>query len=259
MAGIGLEYEYRYPHDAFDKADVLRRCGALLTLRTDVPPARLRRSLLVNRIYSPPVERMFKGGMVRLREEYRRRGRATYLLTFKAAGSEFEYESETLVEDAKAMRHVLLGIGCRPRHVIEKLREVVALPGGAEVSFDENPGLPCTMEVEAKSLAALKRLVKQLGLRPPTEEQRRRGRLETQYRELYGVEVDEGRKVLDVMQHQQHQQHALEASEASETSQPQLTFGSAAKALRAVVKRNVALFDSRLRAQTAVAAACLRK
>ncbi len=236
------EYEYRYPHRSFDRREIVRLAAA-------AGGGRPTRQLLVNRIFHAPPGS--GAAVVRLREVHRGRGRrAEFLLTVKWGGGygsrAFEREVETAVADAVAAEQALLALGCRPKHVIEKLRDVVDVPGLGEVAFDENPGLPCAMEVEATSRGRLARLVRALGLRPPTDAERLSGRLENQYAELYGIDPERTGFWGPAA--------APAGRRAAQPPQPALTF-EAVRAWPALAARDGALLASRAAAQRAAARA----
>jgi adenylate cyclase class IV len=181
-----FEYEYRYPTDAFDMREIVRRAGALIGKKRT--PS-VRWSLLVNRSFFMPGR---PDVMLRVRTVISASHRVRSLLTLKLPRSTaggFEQEYETWVEDGEAASRIVLGIGLVERHVMEKMRGTVTLPGVGEIAFDINPGLPASMEVECTSKKELDRTVAALGLLgPPTKEMRSRSTLEGQYVERYGVD-----------------------------------------------------------------------
>ena len=183
-----LEYEYRYPADAFDVDEVLRRARPMTASTTRKPVVRW--ALLVNHIFYMPSKPEV---MLRIRDVHRGgKQKMRSLLTLKlppdSAGG-FEQEYETMVDDGEATARIACALGLVRRHVMEKLRGTVDLPGVGEIAFDVNPGLPASMEVECVSKRALDRTVAALGLGgPPTEAMRARASLEGQYVARYGVE-----------------------------------------------------------------------
>ena len=237
-----LEFEYRYGAGCFDAAAVREAAAhARRAAGVDEPPVRM---LLVNRIFSPPPGSA--ADMVRLREY--RTGRVRQprcVLTAKvslerlaSAGhpAEFEKEVETPVDDGAAAATLLEMLGCTRRHTLEKIRERIALPFGGEIAFDESPGLPPLMEVEARSLRDLNRLVRMLGLAPP----KKQASLEAEYAEHCGIAgLGVTRRIVD----------------AAGGADNELTFASAGGVLRSLVPAGAALrkFDARLRKQRAEA------
>ena len=200
-AKADFEYEYRYPAGTFEVREVVRRARALnrTDKSTTTAAATVRWSLLVNRIFRMPGR---PDVMLRVRDVVPRtgRGRVRSLLTLKLPGGAppdgavpggFEQEYETWVDDGEAAGRIALGLGLVQRHVMEKMRGTVTLPGIGEIAFDVNPGLPPSMEVECVSKRVLDRTVKALGLGgPPTKEMRARSSLEGQYVARYGVDGD---------------------------------------------------------------------
>lgn len=182
-----FEYEYRYPAGSFDAREILRRA------REVAPSAGIRWALLVNHIYRSG------GAMMRVRDVHRssrgRRRAPRSLLTLKLppdVKGGFEQEYETWVEDGPAAARLVAALGFEKRHVMEKLRGAVQLPGLGEIAFDLNPGLPAALEVEGVSKRALDRMVSLLGLGgPPSREMRSVSSLEGQYAARYGVDGGE--------------------------------------------------------------------
>jgi hypothetical protein len=182
-----LEYEYRYPAGAFEPAEILRCARAMPGMAGK--RVSVRWALLVNHIFYMPGK---PDVMFRIRDVYSGGGKKNSLMTLKlppdAAGG-FEQEYETWVEDGEATARIALALGLVRRHVMEKLRGTVELPGGGEIAFDVNPGLPASMEVECTSKRALDGAVAALGLGgPPTEDMRVRAKLEGQYAERFGLD-----------------------------------------------------------------------
>lgn len=117
------------------------------------------RQLEHNERFDTPDGRLRRGGEVlRLRRDRRQ------TLTFKRAlGSpEVRAETEIEVDDLRAARDLLLGLGYAPIFVYEKYREVLALDDSL-VMLDELP-FGTFVEIEGPSLDAIGRAAARLGL-----------------------------------------------------------------------------------------------
>lgn len=188
---MNLEYEFRYPPDAFDRREIVRRLEAA--------GAELERTLLYNAIYASDSDPEL---YVRLRRVYSSLRQPVTVLTVKrlaAGASIFDEEYETEVADGAMAHQILSRLGCSPKYVVEKLRDVVRVPdasgapgGLGEVSFDEFVGLPpsfALMEIESPTRAKLDALAKLIGLAKPTAEQLARAQANRFYLDAYGVDT----------------------------------------------------------------------
>ena len=183
---MSIEYEYRYPSDAFDFASVVKRAKGL-------GGGRLKWSLLVNHIYVLPGD---AGDIIRIRECLQLHGgakhkRAEYLLTMKTKidnADGFPKEDECHLSDPGAVREILRVLGVPQKNTMEKLRGSIVVPGRGVLDFDWNPGLPVALEVECTSMARLASLVRDLGLKKPSADMRSRAGLEGQYEQHLGIE-----------------------------------------------------------------------
>ncbi len=151
-----FEFEHRFSE--FDMEEVLARARAL---GAGAPEP----SLMAYSAYSmegrPEV-------YARVRDYLHGPGKpARTVLTVKLTGGAFDEEYESAVEDGAQARRMLGALGLTEDYRIEKMRDVLEVPGLGELDFDTAPGLPPFLEVECHSAAKLTRLVRALGLGPP--------------------------------------------------------------------------------------------
>lgn len=105
------------------------------------------------------------------------------------------------------------------------------IPGRGVLDFDWNPGLPVVLEVECTSRSSLTSLIRYLGIRKPSAEERHRAKLEGQYESIY---------------------RGIDRSALREQIMSQgLEFTSANRDLRVMIKEqdDLAKFDAMLRKQ----------
>lgn len=146
-----IEYEYRYRLVDNDKARLIQLAASESQVY-----------LLTNRVYASA-----SGNYVRIRESKDvATGQTETILTVKSNAGTFDEENEvnTCATKSQDLDVVLRALGCTHQYTIQKLRTVVHVPGLGELDFDEAPGLPPFLEVEAQSMRKLNQLVKRLGL-----------------------------------------------------------------------------------------------
>ena len=98
-------------------------------------------------IFYHPLDKKREGSnYIRVRDE----GFRT-TMTFKKYDrkSGFEDEYEVTLDSYDMGIKILENLGCIPKYHYEKMREIWDVPGGYEVVFDTQPGLPDIVEVEA--------------------------------------------------------------------------------------------------------------
>ena len=155
-----------------------------------------------------------KQGYIRVRKEYNR----TTLTTKRydcLDCNKFPSESEVIVDDFNKTYNLLKASGLQQTSYQETKRELWSIKG-AELMFDQVPGLPPYVELECKSPAALNTLIKKLQLDPIMAKY---GSYSNLFEELYGID----RKIMN-------------------SAIPELTFKTVKQVIEPLVKKNIGLF-----------------
>jgi adenylate cyclase class IV len=155
-----IEYEYRFrlhKDGPLSKNELIKGVSASKSTESTT-------YLLTNIVYASATD-----NYVRIRDSKNvHTGETETILTVKskAPGTDFDDEDEVNICASKEQNaeKVLCALGCKHQYTIQKLRTVVHVAGLGELDFDEAPGLPPFVEVEATSKRKLDQLVKLLGL-----------------------------------------------------------------------------------------------
>ena len=104
-------------------------------------------------------------------------------MTYKlSSDSAFDEEVEVNVDNFDSAIKLLENIGCKKKYYYEKIREIWDYKD-VEIVFDTNPGNLDRMEVEAKSLKELNKILKELGLNSKMHDN------SNKYLEIFGIEI----------------------------------------------------------------------
>lgn len=117
------------------------------------------------------------GTYIRVRDEG---FRTTITYKFKDSKSKFEDEEEVEINDFDSGVNILLGIGCKKKYYMEKIREIWQVKN-TEVVFDTDPGVDDRLEVESKTKTELNKMVKYFGLNLEEKQDR--------YMNLFGIVI----------------------------------------------------------------------
>jgi hypothetical protein len=113
--------------------------------------------LLRNTIYTKPDDPAL---YIRIRET----GKHAYF-TMKYHNDKYPIEYEVEISDAATLHEMLRVLNYPVKYVIEKIRETWTIPDG-EIAFDQHPGLPEFMEIEATKRSHLLRIEQMLNVKP---------------------------------------------------------------------------------------------
>jgi len=117
------------------------------------------------------------GTYIRVRDEG---FRTTITYKFKDSKSKFEDEEEVNINDFDSGVNILLGIGCKKKYYMEKIREIWQVKN-TEIVFDTDPGVDDRLEVESKTKTELNKMVKYFGLKLEDKQDR--------YMNLFGIVI----------------------------------------------------------------------
>jgi predicted adenylyl cyclase CyaB len=115
------------------------------------------------------------GTYIRVRDEG---FRTTITYKFKDPKSKFDDEEEVNINDFESGVNILLGIGCKKKYYMEKIREIWQVKN-TEIIFDTDPGVDDKLEVESKTKTELNKMVKYFGLKLEEKQDR--------YMNLFGI------------------------------------------------------------------------
>ena len=115
---------------------------------------------------------------IRVRDEGHR-----ITMTYKLLSEgNFDEETEVNVDNFDSAVKLLENVGCKKKYYYEKIREIWDHKD-VEIVFDTNPGNPDRMEVEAKTLNELNKILKELGLNSKMHDD------SNKYLEIFGIEI----------------------------------------------------------------------
>jgi len=117
------------------------------------------------------------GTYIRVRDEG---FRTTMTYKFKDSKSKFDDEEEVNINDFDSGVNILLGIGCKKKYYMEKIREIWQVKN-TEIIFDTDPGIDDKLEVESKTKTELNKMVKYFGLKLEEKQDR--------YMNLFGIVI----------------------------------------------------------------------
>ena len=117
------------------------------------------------------------GTIIRVRDEG---FRTTMTYKFKDPKSKFDDEEEVNINDFESGVNILLGIGCKKKYYMEKIREIWQVKN-TEIIFDTDPGVDDKLEVESKTKTELNKMVKHFGLKLEEKQDR--------YMNLFGIVI----------------------------------------------------------------------
>jgi predicted adenylyl cyclase CyaB len=117
------------------------------------------------------------GTYIRVRDEG---FRTTMTYKFKDSKSKFDDEEEVNINDFDSGVNILLGIGCKKKYYMEKIREIWQVKN-TEIIFDTDPGVDDKLEVESKTKTELNKMVKYFGLKLEDKQDR--------YMNLFGIVI----------------------------------------------------------------------
>jgi predicted adenylyl cyclase CyaB len=120
-----------------------------------------------------------KVSLIRVRDEGHR---ITMTVKTKTNGPYF-IEDEVVVDDFEKAVSLMTAIGLTQKNYVEKIRSIY-LMGGAEIVFDEYPGLRAYIEIEAPNAKTLTDVAFCLGLR---SDEAQGPCVQTMYLEEYGI------------------------------------------------------------------------
>jgi predicted adenylyl cyclase CyaB len=117
------------------------------------------------------------GTYIRVRDEG---FRTTMTYKFKDSKSKFDNEEEVNINDFDSGVNILLGIGCKKKYYMEKIREIWQVKN-TEIIFDTDPGIDDKLEIESKTKTELNKMVKYFGLKLEDKQDR--------YMNLFGIVI----------------------------------------------------------------------